>query len=45
MLELVRQQEHEVPVAVGTENEVLSCESTLVYISLWLPHFNPTVLT
>lgn len=29
MLELVRQQERELPVAAGTENEVLSCESML----------------
>ena len=29
MLELVRQQEHEFPVAVGAGNEVLSCESML----------------
>lgn len=29
MLELVRQQEREFPVAAGAENEVLSCESML----------------
>ena len=29
MLELVRQQERELPVAAGAENEVLSCESML----------------
>ena len=29
MLELVRQQEREVPGAAGAENEVLSCESML----------------
>ena len=29
MLELVRQQEREVSVAAGAENEVLSCESML----------------
>lgn len=29
MLELVRSQEREIPVAVGGENEPLSCESML----------------
>lgn len=29
MLELVRQQERELPVAAGAENKVLSCESML----------------